>query len=180
MEKQMVAGKNLIQVQEFIQYKWGTDGLELFEKESQFRFDGVLEEKLYPFKDYIDMLDNAQKIFSDDTIAYNIGWHRARNLLLAKGTKQYGLEILDKVASAWTRFNNFGELTVKKHDDGKFSVFMTNFQSHPLYCERMRGFFTGLVSSLKNQSCAVKEVNCINDGSDACEFLIEVKNLNLS
>lgn len=175
IEKQMVAGKNLLQVQEFIQYKWGTDGLELFEKESQFKFDGVLEEKLYPFNDYIDMLDNAQKIFRDDTIAYNIGWHRARNLLLAKGTKKYGLEILDKVASAWTRFNNFGKLTVKKHDDSKFSVFMSNYQSHPLYCERMCGFFTGLVSSLSNQSCKVKEVNCINSGSESCEFLIEIK-----
>ncbi len=170
---QKLAGKNFIHVEDFIRHKWGTDGLESFKGQDSYKYDQIFEEKLYPFEDYVEILQNIQTTFQDETAAYQIGLHRARNLLLAKGSGKSGLEILDKVAFAWPKFNNFGEVKIEKHNDDKVSVILSDYESHPLYCERMRGFFTGVVSGALKSTCYVNEVTCVCKGNEVCEHLID-------
>ncbi len=175
VEGQMVAGKNFLHIEDFIKHKWGTEGLDSFKSRSDIGNDKIFEEKLYPFEDYIEYLESVQNVFEDKTSAYQIGLHRARNLLLAKGIGNYGLEILDKVAIAWPKFNNFGKVDVEHITKTKVSVVLSNYDSHPLYCERMRGFFTGLVSGVMKDTCYVQEVNCVCNGNKVCEYSIELQ-----
>ncbi|UCG70974.1 MAG: 4-vinyl reductase [Thermoplasmata archaeon] len=172
-KSQKIAGENFIHVKDFIRYKWGSDGLESYNNQSKIDFENIYEEKLYPFDDYINVLKTVQEVFNDDSLAYKIGWHRARNLLLTRGKGRVGLEIVDKVASAWPRFNNFGDIKVNKQDENSISVLISNYNSHELYCERTLGFFNGLVYGIENKKCSVKEVKCMRDGAKACEFKIE-------
>ncbi len=173
-KEQMIIGDIILHMEEFIKHKWGNRGLESYKEQGNFSFEKITKDRLYPLKDYIDLLKNVQQIFNDDTIAFEIGRHRARHLLLTKGIRTQGFEVLDKVASSWYRFNSFGEISINKHDMRKVSVFISNYESDPLYCERTRGFFTGLICGVKETPCTVKEVKCVCDGQKACEFIIEV------
>jgi len=175
INEQKTRGINFTHIREFIGYKWGQDGLDIYNKHGNFKFDNIYEDKLYPFEDYVGALSNVQDIFKDDKFAYNLGWHRGRNLLLVNNSLDNRLNILDKVASSWKKFNNFGEVSIKKHDETSVSVVISNYDSHPLYCERMRGFFAGLVCGDLKGSCNVKEKNCVCDGKTDCEFLIQLE-----
>ena len=120
------------------------------------------------------LLNHVKEMYKDESIAYKIGFHRAKTILITKGIKDHGYEILEDVSTAWHRFNNFGKVSVKKHDEGKVSIMFSGYESHPLYCERTRGFLAGLVSG-GPKSCSVKEINCVLEGKKACEFVIEKK-----
>jgi predicted hydrocarbon binding protein len=172
---QKISGKNLLHVKDFIKHRWGKEGLEFFETKTKIDFDIILEDKFYPFNDYIKALENVSEIFNDEKVAFKIGCHRARNLILTKGQPKQQLMILKKIATAWDKFNTFGEIEIVEHTPKKFSVVLSNYEGHPLYCDRTRGFFTGLIKCVLTDSCSVKEVKCVQDGHDVCEFLIEIK-----
>jgi predicted hydrocarbon binding protein len=174
-KNQMISGENFFHIEDFVKYKWGTEGLRSYKEQIELRVDKIYNEKLYPFEDYVECLRIVQNLFKSEALAYEIGWHRARHLLLVRGIDSQGIKVLEKVASSWNRFNNFGKVAVEKHDDNKISVFISDYNSNPLYCERMRGFFSGLVCSDKKKNCNVNEVSCVRKGDKACEFLIEIE-----
>jgi predicted hydrocarbon binding protein len=173
--EQKTSGINFIHIREFIGYKWGQDGLDIYNKHGNFKFDDIYEEKLYPFEDYVDILSNVQEIFEDEQFAFKLGWHRGRNILLGINSLDDRLNILSKVMSSWKKFNNFGEVSIKKHDKSSVSVVISNYDSHPIYCERMRGFFSGLICGDLKGSCSVKEKKCVCKGKTDCEFVIEIE-----
>lgn len=175
-EKQLVSGRNLLHIRDFIKHKWGKEGLENFQRETKINFDMIMAERFYPFRDYVEYMEYVKNIFGDEKAAYKIGCHRARNLLLAKGIDKKGLELLKKVAVAWNKFNTFGEISIIEKNHNKFAVVLSEYESHPLYCERTRGFFSGLIKCVLNDTCSVKEVKCVQQGHDSCEFVIEIKN----
>ncbi len=172
MEDQKIVGENFLEIQHYIRHKRGNVGLRTFQRHCSVNFDEILKGKFYPFEEYTALLNHVKEMYKDESAAYKIGYHRAKTLLLTKGIKDRGYEVLDKVTTAWHRFNRFGEVSVKRHDEGKVSVLVSGYESHPLYCERTRGFLTGLVSA-GSVPCSVKEVGCVLDGEDVCEFLIE-------
>jgi hypothetical protein len=174
VEDQKIVGENFLEIQHYIRHKRGNVGLRSFQNQSSFNFDEILKGKFYPFEDYTSLLKHVKDMYKDESIAYKIGFHRAKTILITKGIKDHGYDILDDVTTVWHRFNNFGEVSVKKHEEGKYSVMFSGYESHPLYCERTRGFLTGLVSS-GSEHCSVKEVSCVLDGKKACEFVIEKK-----
>lgn len=169
----MIIGKNFLHVIDYIKHKRGTQGIIALKERSPINLDEILEGKFYPFTDYVKLLRCAGEISEDESIAYKIGWHRARTLLLAKGLKNYGLEILEKIASAWDGFNNFGRVSTKLHDDGGVSLMISDYGSHPAYCERTKGFIAGLMGGSVLKSITIKEVNCVCHGKKTCEFLIK-------
>lgn len=169
----MVNGKVFIQVEEFIKHKRGQDGLDKFLAEAEFFPSRILEEKEYPFEDYVKALNSVVKVFNDDQIPYKIGWSRAKTLLLAKGRKNYDLEILEKVAAAWGKFNNFGDVSIRHNETGSTSVLIANYESDPIYCLRMQGFFQGLCDIVEKDMCKVTELKCVNNGDEYCEFLVK-------
>ena len=111
LEDQKINGENILHLEEFVKYKWGSNGLEEYRKESPFKFKEILKDRLYPLTTYILSLEILQSHFNNDRIAFEIGWHRARNLLLARGKSKQGLELLKKIVFAWNKLNNFGNLT---------------------------------------------------------------------
>jgi hypothetical protein len=115
-EEQMISGKNLLQVEDFIKHKWGSDGWEGFFKNQRFDPDSIYEERMYPFEEYIGLMEKVQQEFSEDDIPFKIGWYRARNLLLAKGKRMDGMQILSRVVLAWRKFNNFGRVDVTEDE----------------------------------------------------------------
>ncbi|MCK5560955.1 MAG: hypothetical protein KAJ51_10195 [Thermoplasmata archaeon] len=52
-------------------------------------------------------------------------------------------------------------------------MILSDYESQPLYCERMRGFFTGVVSGALKSTCYVNEVTCVCKGNEVCEHLID-------
>jgi predicted hydrocarbon binding protein len=177
LEDQQINGENFLHLEDFIKYKWGTNGLETYKKESPLKFESVMKDKLYPLKDYILSLEIIQSLFENDNLAFEIGWHRARNLLLAKGKNKQGIELLSKVVIAWNKFNNFGDLTIINSNENEMTLKMSNYTSHELYCLRMQGFFSGIVCMDKNHLEAINKVKCVNNGDDSCEFLIKTAGL---
>jgi hypothetical protein len=169
----MIIGKNFLHVIDYVKHKRGTQGVLSLKEKYHLNIDEIMEGKFYPFEDYVNLLKCAGEVSEDDSIAYKIGWHRARTLLLAKGLKNYGLEILDRVASAWDGFNNFGRVIIKPHEDEGVSLVISNYGSHPIYCERTRGFIAGLMGSSDMKTVTIKEVNCVCHGMKACEFVIK-------
>ena len=173
-KEQLIIGENFLHLEDYIRFKWGNEGLALYKKKNRFLIKNIYTEKYYLFSDYVESLKLIEELFNDERASFDIGWHRAKNLLLAKGTSATGLEVITKVASAWNKFNNFGSVFVKKNNDGTTSVFIKDYQSSPLYCERMRGFLAGLAGIEKTRREKVRKVNCVCDGNDACEFVIAI------
>jgi predicted hydrocarbon binding protein len=174
-EDQKIVGKNLLHIRDFIKHKWGSEGLEIFQSRSKIDFESIFEDKFYPFKDYVNALENVKNIFNDEKAAYNIGAHRAKHLLLTKGQMMKELQMLKKVTNAWDKFNSFGDIELKEIGERKYSVTLSNYDSHPAYCERTRGFFAGLIRCVLTEGCTVKEVKCVRDGHEHCEFVIDIK-----
>jgi len=173
LEDQMLNGENILHIEEFVKYKWGTEGLEDYRRESPFKFKDILKDKKYPLTTYILTLEILKSHFNNDNIAFEIGWHRARNMQLVKGKDKSGVEHLKKISTAWNKFNNFAELTITTINENKYSLKMSNYKSHPLYCERMLGFFSGLVCPDKKHLDAINKVKCVNDGDEFCEYIIK-------
>ena len=173
-KEQLIIGENFLHLEEYVRYKWGIEGLELYRSKNRFLIKNILTEKYYLFSDYVESLRLIEDLFKDERASFDIGWHRAKHLLLAKGSSATGLEVITKVASAWNKFNNFGTVFVKENDDGTASVFVRDYMSAPQYCERMRGFLTGLAGIEKTNQDKVKKVNCVCDGNDSCEFVIAI------
>lgn len=174
-ENQMTSGETFLHILDFIVYKWGTNGLNIYNKQNTINFNTIYKEQLYPLEDYIKALEDLQDIFKDENIPYKIGLHRGKNLTIGKGMGRNPLETLDKVISVWDKFNNFGDVKIKKHNENKLSIIISNYKSNPLYCDRMRGFFEGIVSGGSQDKCDVSETSCISSGCDTCEFIIEIK-----
>jgi predicted hydrocarbon binding protein len=172
-KEQLVIGENFLQVLDYIQFRHGIQGLTYLGTLCDLDLEDFREEKFYPFEDFLALLTSVLRMSNDYQITYKIGLHRAKNLVLVKGLKNQGPDVLDKVAKAWRRFNNFGEVSINKHDDGKIIFSISNYKSHPLYCKRLLGFLTGLLKNGNKGSYNVKEINCVCHGEKACEFEIE-------
>jgi hypothetical protein len=170
---QKISGINFIHLEDFIKRKWGTNGLEIYREKNGLNYDRIYEERLYPFEEYIQCIKTVQELFDDEAAPYQIGWHRANNLLLTKGIEDIDMEILEKVVSAWPKFNNFGDVSINKESENKILITISEYKSDPLYCERTRGFFAGLVDRASGNGFEVKEVKCVCHGSDHCEYVIE-------
>jgi hypothetical protein len=169
----MISGINFIHLEDFIKRKWGTNGLDIYREKNGLRYDKIYEEKLYPFEEYIKCIKTVQDLFDDKSAPYQVGWHRANNLLLTKGIDELDFEILEKVVAAWPKFNNFGQVTITKDSDGKITIEISEYESDPLYCERNRGFFAGLVDRVSSNGFEVRETKCVCNGCKSCEFVIE-------
>jgi len=170
-EEQLISGKNLVQIMDFIKHKWGSDGWERFARNQRFDPDLIYEERMYPFEDYIELLEKVQKEFHEEDIPFKVGWFRARHLLLVKGKKMDGMQLLTRVALAWRKFNSFGNIKVIQGDDRSLTITMSDLRSHPLYCQRMKGFFGALTSDGKMDRCDITEEKCVCRGDDICQFV---------
>lgn len=174
LKDQKIVGENFTHLEEFVRYKWGQDGLDQFRKVQKENIANFYSEKFYPLEEYIELLEAMQEIFDDENLAFNIGWHRARNLVLAKGRQAQGLEVLQKIVTAWRKFVNFGRISVEQLPDETFSVVISDYFSHPLYCERMRGFFAGLVGDNRMDQRNINKISCVCQGDDRCEYNLRV------
>ncbi len=172
VEDQLVNGINFLDVKDCIKRKWGTDGLDRFCRSSGFSFDGMNEERDYSFNQYINLIEDLKEEFNDEDIAYKIGYHRSKNLQLVKGMKRTRKEMLEAITKAWPRFNNFASLDLVVHEEDRFSIVMTKYETHPLFCDRMRGFFAGIANYGKMGEFKVEEVKCMNQGHGYCEHFI--------
>ena len=174
MPGQQINGTNFIQVADFIKHKWGQDGWDRFNKNHQEQCRIFFEERMYPFEEYIKYLQTIQEEFKDEEVAYKIGWHRARHLLLGKGKRRTGWEMLSIVAVALHKFNNFGRVEVGRPEEKTIVVRMSELESHPLYCQRMKGFFASLASEGKKGKCEIVQESCVCRGDPACVFHINM------
>ena len=174
-EQQMTSGGTFLHIMNYIIFKFGTNGMNTFNKKNTLNFNNIFQEQLYPLEDYIKVLSDLQDIFNDDNIAYKIGWHRGKTMMLGKGLGRTPEETLEKVVSAWDKFNNFGAVSTKRIGENKISIILSDFQSDPIYCQRMCGFFGGIISGGDADKCRVSETQCMCSGGASCEFLIELK-----
>lgn len=172
--EQQINGMNFLQVQDFIKHKWGSDGWDTFNRDHQSSCMVFFEERMYPFDAYIDLLSTTIEHFGDQEIPFKIGWHRAKHLLLVKGQKRDGMQVLSRVAAAWHKFNTFGKVDVGKPNENTIVIRISDYFSNPLYCQRMMGFFAALSSGGKKEKCTISEESCVCRGDDACVFHVKM------
>ena len=170
--QQTISGENFIELREFVQYKWGSDGLDEYTKEID--LDDIQEMRTYPFSAYIDSIQKLLEMFGDEAVAYEIGFYKGKRIGKSISDIRDRVETLLRIESSWNDDNNFGEVITAKRTEDRTSVIIWRYESHPLYCERMRGFFHGLVSGGRKESCSVDEIRCVCKGGEACEFLITI------
>jgi predicted hydrocarbon binding protein len=169
------SGDNLIHALEFIKKKKGSDGLEGVVSETGQNIDDIYPDMMYPFQMYIDILEIIQKRFNhtDSDVILKLGHDRARSLSFFEFMKNKSdpVTIFRIVEEHWERFNNFGKLTVKEDGDLSLNIYLCDYPSNPLYCQRMKGFIEGIVSSVCGmKNVKVQEEQCQIRNSKYCKF----------
>ena len=174
-EQKQITGDNIIHALDFFKQKKGTEGLNELDAEVEFDIKNVYEERWYPIENYIQLLEKFDKKFEykEYSISFRIGFDRSRRIgLLNNNNGKINPKLaLGKVQENWWRYNNFGSVELKEIDENHLNIYICENINHALYCERMRGFFAGVLREICNQEePKVKKTKCVSNGEKYCKF----------
>jgi predicted hydrocarbon binding protein len=169
------SGDNLIHALEFIKKKKGSDGLEGVVSETGQDIDDIYPDMMYPFRMYLDLLEIIQRRFnsSDGNVISKLGYDRAKNLSAFEYVKNKSdpISLFKLMEKNWMRFNNFGKLIVKEKSKSSLLLYLCEYPSNPLYCQRMKGFIEGMITAVCGmQNVIVEEEKCLTRNSKYCKF----------
>jgi hypothetical protein len=176
MPKQMqITGENIIHAIEFYKRKRGTDGLVELSGELDFDVNNIFEERWYPIEMYTKLLENFDNKFdyTDYSVSFRIGFDRSRRIgLLNNGGGNIDpRKMFKKIKENWWRFNNFGKVEYRELAENHVNIYLCESIEHPLYCERMRGFFAGILREVcRQKEPRIKKTNCLSCGDKYCKF----------
>lgn len=170
-----IMGENIIHALDFLKQKKGSDGVNRVKQELKYDQKEFFLERWYPIEMYTKLLETLEKKFdyNDYSISFRIGFDRSKkiNLLKTGGEDQNPYLAFEKIKKNWWRFNNFGRIELKEIDDNHVDIHIYDNISHPLFCERMRGLFAGIVRDVCNKKeTRIKKTKCINEGGKYCKF----------
>jgi hypothetical protein len=171
----LISGDNLIHAMDYVKRKKGTDGLDGVIYEAKENLDEIYPDKMYPLAMYIELLEIIQRKFmhSDTNVIYRLGFDRAKGLTFFEYFKNKSdpITLFKLIEKNWKRFNAFGKLEVREEGEASAVIYLCDFQSNPLYCQRMRGFLEGIITAICDmKDGTVVEEQCQVKNGRYCKF----------
>ena len=83
---------------------------------------------------------------------------------------------LKRAIDKWNKDFSRGKLELKEFDkkNGKAVLTLSDFDTHPLVCDFLRGDFTGIITLITgSKNARVKETKCMSRGYNHHEFVLE-------
>ncbi len=178
-------GASIISAMRFIEETYKSEGLDKVLASLEEEDRKILKGKLspmtfYPMRLFINFSVAADRLFGsgDYDICRQIGYYEANETF--SGIYKVFLDltnplyVISHAGMAWKMVHDFGELKIEQVNDkyvrGKISDFP---DCHKAHCVDLVGYFTRVLELCGAKDVDVKEVRCICNGSDYCEF--EVK-----
>lgn len=171
----LISGDNLIHALDYIKRKKGTDGVEEIIQEAGLGIDEFYPDMMYPLEMYINLLQVIQRKFdqSDSNVITRLGFDRAKGLTFFEYFKNKSdpISLFKMIEKNWSRFNAFGKLEVRKEGESSAVIYLCDFQSNPLYCQRMSGFLEGIITAICDmKDGTVTEEQCQVQNGKYCKF----------
>jgi predicted hydrocarbon binding protein len=173
-----ISGDNLLHALDYVKRKKGADGLMGVVSETGQAQEDIFPDKMYPLRRYIELLEIIQRKFqhTDSNVIYRLGFDRAKNLSIFEYYKKKSepITIFKLIEKNWSRFNDFGNFQIREKNDNMVSVYLCDFPTNPLYCQRMKGFFKAIISAIcQMKDAKVEEEKCQSRNEDYCKFNIQ-------
>jgi hypothetical protein len=176
MEKTMrIQGDSILHTFDYIKRKKGIKGLEELITESKINPKDVYPERWYPVEQHLRLLELVDKKFhyNDYPVVSRIGFNRAKHIgfLNSPFQKVEPEAIFKQVKDRWSRFSDFGRIELRNIGEHQADIYICNGPSHPLYCQRMQGFFMGILLTVcKVKNADVEHIKCKSSGNKYCKF----------
>ena len=174
-EQRKIVGDNIKHAINFFKRKKGINGLSELSSEIDYDIKNIYDERWYPIEMYTQLLEIFEKKFdyNDYSVSFRIGFDRSKQIgLLKNDNKKVDPKLaFAKVQKNWWRFINFGRLELREIDDNHLNIYICDNINNSLYCERLRGFFAGILREVCNMAGPkVKKVKCNSNGNKYCKF----------
>jgi hypothetical protein len=174
-ETMRIQGDSILHSFRYIQRKKGMKGLEQVVSQLDYKPEDIYPERWYPVDMHLRLLEIADKSFDykDYPVCSRMGFNRAKEMgfLKSPGKRMDPIEIFERVRDKWLRFSDFGRIELRNVEEGQADIYLCKCPSHPLYCQRMEGFFTGILLEVcKVNEAEVKQIKCASDGEEYCKF----------
>lgn len=176
MEKTMrIQGDTILHSFRYIKRKKGRKGLEHVAAQLDYKPSDIFPERWYPIEKHLKLLEVVDRDFDykDYSVCSRIGYNRVKEMGFLKGSRKpiEPMAVFEKVRDRWSRFSDFGRIELRNVDNGQVDIYLCKCPSHPLYCQRMGGFFMGILVEVSKVNVAnMKEVKCASDGDEYCMF----------
>jgi predicted hydrocarbon binding protein len=170
-----ISGDNLLHALDYVKRKKGSDGLEGVVHETGKGEEEIFPDMMYPLKMYIELLEIIQRKFehTDSNVIYRLGYDRAKHLSFFEYYKKKAdpLTLYKMIEKNWTRFNDFGKFEVREEGEGQVSIYICDFTTDPLYCQRMKGFLEAIITAICDRKGGkVEEEMCQAQNGKYCKF----------
>jgi hypothetical protein len=174
----LISGDNLLHALDYVKRKKGSDGLEGVVHETGQGENDIYPDKMYPLKMYIELLEIIQRKFehTDSNVIYRLGFDRAKHLSFFEYYKKKAnpITMYKLMEKNWARFNDFGRLEVRQEGEGLASIFICDFPTSPLYCQRMKGFLEAIITAVCHMKGGkVEEETCQIRNGKYCKFNVQ-------
>lgn len=176
LKQKQITGENIIHAVNFYKLKRGIDGVNALSSELSFDINNLYEERWYPIEMYTQLLENLDKKleYNDYSASFRIGFDRSKRIGILNNNTIGQIDprkVFKKIQSNWWRFNNFGKVELREIKENHVNIYICENIDHPLYCERMRGFFAGILRDVcKQEDPKVKKSKCMSKGDNHCKF----------
>ncbi len=169
---------------DFILKEEGEEGLKKLEETVAnlgfpIKFNEVKSMDFYPLYVEAVMLVAIKKLFNYDEKKFQeMGRFESKLSLIIKLFIKYfvSLERAIKVAPRMWRENyTVGNLKVAEFDEEKKYALLRieNFRFHPLHCQDLKGYFSGVIQMIVGKPVTCQEMKCIHRGDEYHEFLMK-------
>jgi hypothetical protein len=171
----------------YIKNKKGAEGItklnnKLSEMTAGFKISDIEKLKhteMVPVLFRAKFLDACLSVLDNDATKIRaMGREHPKNSLIARHFLGYlinPIKIISHAPSYWKEHYTVGELEVLQMDENYVRFCIKNFKLSKLFCIHMVGYIEGLcdIAKVKNFSC--KEIKCIHEGAEHCEYEIVMK-----
>lgn len=176
MEKEMrIQGDTILHSFNYVKRKKGRRGLEMVVKELGYSPEDIYPGRWYPVEKHLKLMEVLDRNFkyNDYPICSRLGFNRAKGIGFLGGHHQKTDPhvIFGKVKEKWARFSDFGRIELRNMEEGHVDIYLCKCPSHPLYCQRMQGFFMGILLEVcRVDEAYVEEVKCTSRNNNYCKF----------
>lgn len=182
-------GENLKLDGEFILKRKGEEGLDLLEKEMTrlgfpIKYRQIKTGEWYPIGAEILSFLTIKKLFAyDDEKITEMGAGAAKFSLFLRLFMKYFVS-LNKVAKEapriWREYYDIGDLKIETVNEEKKEIVLRleNFNTHPVYCQNLKGYFSRVVQMVVKSPVFCQEVKCLFKGDDYHQYVLSWGNVS--
>lgn len=179
----LVKGNQIKIAKEFILQKFGADAVDrvlrhLDEKSKQVVSKRNLDAGREPEEAFMAYVAAVEKAFGkgDYQLCREMGIYLAKEsmpkfyrIFMKLGDPLF---IIKRASQVWSQIHNTGRLEVAAVSEKSASARLIDFKfSNKAFCAMLQGFFQGTLELCGSGNIFMREVNCITEGAEFCEFI---------